>query len=673
MAFDPAWLFIDGFAGGGGASTGIAQAIGREVDIAINHDPIAIAIHAANPPGTEHHCNDIRAVWPLAATRHRPVGGAWFSPDCKEHSKAKGGPVKDRHIRHLAWEVVNWLKDTRPLVGFVENVEEFQQWGPLDPETGHIIKEMRGAEFRRWVKTIKRLGYRIDWRELRACDYGAPTSRKRLYIIMRCDGAPVTWPARTHGNPANDNDAREIAAGRLQPWRTAAECIDWSIRCPSIFERIRELKDATKRRIAHGVMRYVVNAARPFIVGTAFANTRASRVFDPDEPLRTSTTQPEYGVVDGTIIPVTHGGDLRAHDVAEPLRTITTANGGEFALSQVQLAPHITKFHTGSVGSDMGAPLPTVTSNGDSARDAGATPLGIVAAAMAPLQNGERRPGEKPREQDLAAPLSTIATGGKHSVVETQLVAAHLDRQFGNSVGAAADQPAPATTAGGGGKTAAVTAFLSSYNGSDKRGAAGDPLQPLPTIRTGGGKGGGHRAVVAAHVEQANTGMVGHDARKPLSTIVGKGCTQRIVETTLIEEGALPPELMTKAVRVAAFIIKYYGSETGAHRVDEPLATVTTRERFAVVTVTIDAVTYVIVDIGLRMLTPRELARAQGFPDSYVLDPVVPRMIRGKLVHAPLPKAAQIRAIGNSVCPDVARALVAANRPRFPDTVGLAA
>jgi DNA (cytosine-5)-methyltransferase 1 len=582
-------LFIDGFAGGGGASTGIAQAIGREVDIAINHSPAAIAIHKANHPGAEHHCQDIRAIWPRVATRGRRVGGVWFSPDCKEFSKAKGGPLKDRSIRTLADEIPHWLAETQPEVAFVENVEEFEDWGPLEQgEDGkwRVILDRKGEDFDKWVRRCRRLSYRVAWRQLRACDYGAPTSRKRLYIVMRRNKGAIRWPRPTHGPPNSPG----VRSGRLQPYRTAAECIDWTIPCPSIFERKRDLKDASLRRIAHGVMRYVVNSAQPFIV------------------------------------PVTHSQNSpRAHPTREPLRTITTANGGEFALADVQLAPHITKFHSNSVGSPMDREMPTVTANGKPARPAGAMPLGMVAATMVQTGWGERE-GQAPRALDIEKPLGTImADGNKH---------------------------------------AAITAFLSSFYGSDQANGGGDPRKPAKTVRAGGQ----HHAVIAAHIEQANTGMVGHTPRKPLSTIVGKGCTQRIVETTLIEEGALPPEMMEKAVRVAAFLVKYYATNgenevAQSQAVDRPIDVITAKARFAVVTVTIDATTYVIVDIGLRMLKPRELARAQGFPDSYILNPIVPKIKRGKLVHEPLTIAEQISAIGNSVCPPVARALVAANQP----------
>ncbi|SKB32177.1 DNA cytosine methyltransferase [Sphingopyxis flava] len=655
-------LFIDGFAGGGGASTGIAQAIGRDPDIAVNHSPTAIAIHKANHPDTDHHCCDIRLPFlPRTATRGRKVWGVWFSPDCKEYSKAKGGPVKDRSIRALCWEVIEWVRETQPECGFLENVEEFQYAAPLDGE-GVPIAHLKGREFKRFVRALRGLGFRVQWRILKACDYGAPTSRKRLYMIFRRDGLPIVWPKPTHA-PAND---KRVLSGKLLPYRTAAECIDWTIPCPSIFERDRELAEATKRRIAHGVMRYVVNAAHPFIVGRAFTNTRASRVFDPQDPLRTATTQPEYGVVD------------------------------------CEIAPHVTKFRGGAVGSDMTEPMPTVTANGVPARPAGATPLGMVDAKLAPIVSHGQHGGRSHRADQ---PHHTIAASAKdtNQVIGATLVG--IGGRRGQSPPMPVDGPYPTTTVKAdnaiacatmvkmgngeregqdpraldlgrpygtvtakGSQAAAVTAFLSSFYTSNTNGGRGDPLQPLKTACAGGQ----HHAVVAAHMEQANTGMVGHTPRKPLSTIVGKGCTQRIVETTMIEEGALPPDIMERAVRTAAFLVKYYGTDgenetAQIQPVDRPLDVVTVKARFAVVTVTIDATTYVIVDIGLRMLKPRELARAQGFPDDYVLDPVVRKFVRGKWVEKPLTIAEQISAIGNSVCPPVARALVAANQPDSED------
>lgn len=640
LAFTPIeidGLFIDGFAGGGGASTGIAWAIGRDPDIAVNHSETALAIHRANHPDTEHHCTDIRMPFlPQQTTRGRPVAGAWFSPDCKEFSKAKGGPVKDRSIRALCWEVVAWLKDARPTCGYLENVEEFEYAAPLD-ENGFPIKGQEGREFKRFVRAIRALGYRVQWKVLKACDYGAPTSRKRLYMVMRCDGLPIVWPKPTHG----DRNNPAVISGKLLPYRTAAECIDWSIPCPSIFERKRELADATKRRIAHGVMRYVVNAAKPFIVGTAFTNTRASRVFDPVDPLRTATTQPEYGVVD------------------------------------CEIAPHITKFRSGSVGSPMDREMPTVTANGEPARPAGAMPLGRVDAVLAPVisygqQGGLNRSVEKPFHAVTASSKDTNGVVGA-TMIETGFI----DRQFSQSMPAPAAEPLGTTATIN--KSAAVTAFLSSFYGSDKRAAGGDPQQPARTARAGGQ----HHAIVAANMAQFNTnpnGKVneGHDMRECVSTIATKGPHQGVVQTTLIEEGDLPPEMMERAVKVAAFLVKYYATDgeneaAQIQPVDRPLDTVTTLARFAVVTVTIDAKTYVIVDIGLRMLKPRELANAQGFPPTYKLDPIVRKYLRGKWVERPLTIAEQISAIGNSVCPPMARALVLANQPRRAEPQRLAA
>ncbi len=659
-------LVIDNFAGGGGASTGIEAAIGRAIDVAINHDAEAVAMHVANHPATRHFCQSIMAVDPLVATCGAPVALVWFSPDCKHHSKAKGGKPREKGIRDLAWVVVQWVERLQAAfrqVGrpprdaiqciLLENVEEFRKWGPLDA-AGMPIKERAGEEFDLFVRRLKRLGGRVEFRELRACDYGAPTSRKRLYMVVRFDGLPCVWPEPTHGKPGSP----EVLAGTRLPWRTAAECIDWSIPCPSIFDRKRALKEATHRRIAHGVMRYVVNAASPFIVPLTHHGSpdRGQGIGEPVVTV-TGAHRGELALVDAAIVPITHtqGGNTAA-STREPLRTITTAKGGEFAGSTVTLAsvsparpetpgqdgrgegakqsgdpdrvdalphriaPHVMKFRAQSPGADIAEPMPTVTANGQPKRQAGATPLGVAAARLVQMGYGERD-GQLPRALDVAAPLGTVVAGGaKHGL---------------------------------------VTAFLSHFYTSNTNGGAGDPAGPVKTVTSGGQ----HHAVVCAHIEQANAGprngnLSGRAATAPFSTITATGSQQRVVETALIEADALPPEMMARAVRVAAFLIKYYGAAAHGQAVDQPLDAVTSKARFAVVTVTIDAVTYVIVDIGMRMLSPRELARAQGFPDSYILDPVGPS---GK----PLSKSAQIRMIGNSVCPDVAEALVRANLPEL--------
>lgn len=372
-------LVVDNFAGGGGASTGIERAIGRPVDIAVNHDAEAVAMHAINHPETRHHCQSIMSIDPRDACtvdgRVQKVDLAWFSPDCKHHSKAKGGRPREKNIRDLAWVVVHWperLGENAPDVICLENVEEFRKWGPLD-EDGKPIKEREGEEFNLWVRRLKRCGYVVEYRELLACDYGTPQSRNRLYLIARRDRIAIQWPEPTHGPP----DHPDVIAGKLKPYRTAAEIIDWSIRCPSIFDRKRELKPNTKRRIAHGVVRYVIDAERPFIV------------------------------------PVTHTQNSpRAHDSAAPLRTVTTANGGEFAAVDVEIAPHITKFRSGSIGSAADKPMPTVTANGEPARPAGATPLGIAAATLVQTGYGERE-GQAPRTLDVEKPLGTAVAGGE--------------------------------------------------------------------------------------------------------------------------------------------------------------------------------------------------------------------------------------------------------------------
>ncbi|TKI02043.1 DNA cytosine methyltransferase, partial [Martelella alba] len=289
-------IIVDNFAGGGGASTGIEMAVGRSVDIAINHDQNAIDMHTTNHPDTLHYCESVFDIDPIAATAGQPVGLAWFSPDCRHFSKAKGSKPVKKEIRGLAWIVLRWALETRPRVMMLENVEEFKTWGPLltdadgsqrpDPaRAGETFEAFCGmisggipgnhpalAEACEFLgvdpssgqgqQLVRGLGYNVDYRELRACDYGAPTIRKRFFMVMRCDGRPVMWPGITHGDPKSP----AVQAGKLKPWRTAAECIDWSIPCPSIFERTRPLAENTLRRIARGIQRFVINNPAPFII-----------------------------------------------------------------------------------------------------------------------------------------------------------------------------------------------------------------------------------------------------------------------------------------------------------------------------------------------------------------------------------------------------------------------
>ncbi|MFT6772639.1 MAG: DNA (cytosine-5)-methyltransferase 1 [Paracoccaceae bacterium] len=519
-------LITDSFCGGGGASTGIEMALGRGPDIAVNHDAEALALHAANHPDAQHLSKNIWQVDPLEVIGRRPVGLAWFSPDCKHFSKAKGGKPVSKGVRDLAWVVVLWAQRIRPRVIILENVEEFKTWGPLT-EDGRPCPDRGGQTFAQWCDELRRLGYKIEWRELRACDYGAPTIRRRLFVIARRDGAPIIWPEPTHGAPG----AEGVGAGRLKPWRTAAEIIDWTLPCPSIFDTsaeimakhglraIRPLADATMRRIARGVQRYVIDAQRPFCV--------------------------TYGQ---------HGGASRPGDV--PLHTVTASQKDQNAIV-----------------------VPTLIQTGQ----------------------GERT-GQTPRVPGLEKPIGTqVAAGGRHA-----LVAAFLAQHNGGVVGRPADAPVSTQTTRGT-QTNVVAASLINMRGT---GVAAGVDAPLRTVTAGGQHAG----------------------------------------------------------LVAAFLTKYYGQGNGAELTD-PMHTDTTRDRFGLVTVNIDGTSYAIVDIGMRMLTPRERFRAQGFPDSYQIE--TGRGPDGAPVK--LTATAQGRMCGNSVCPPLAAALVRANVPELATAAAAAA
>lgn len=622
-------LIVDSFAGGGGASTGIEMALGRSPDYAINHDPDALALHRANHPDTVHLSRNIYQVDPMDVVGRRTVGLLWASPDCKHFSKAKGGRPVKRNIRDLGWTVVLWAKRARPRLIILENVEEYQDWGPLiEREPGVWVPdpERKGETFRRWVGELRRLGYRVEWRELRACDFGAPTTRKRLFLIARRDGKPIVWPAPTHGKPADP----DVIAGAKLPWRTAAEIIDWSLPCPSIFLTREEgraigvnrpLAEATMARIAKGVKRYVIDAATPFIV--PITHTGSVRVHAIDEPVRTVTTaqRGEMALVAPMIAGIAHGdsGGRRAYAMDEPLTTVQ-ASGNNQAL----VAPHLTKFRSGAVGSGADEPVPTVTANSFVKRPGGAAPIGVAAV--------------------------------------------HLQRQFGASVGHGADEPVATVTAGGGGKTALVAAHLQAYYGPGAGGSdrSADPAEPTRTITTEN-----RHAVVAAFLAQHNAGPTpgapGRAADEPVSTITATGSQQAVVSAGLVNlrgadrrgaDVAAPVGTVTAGgthvAEVRAFLTKYFGTDQDP-RLEEPLHTVTTRDRFGLVTV--EGEVYEIADIGMRMLSPRELFRAQGFPDRYEIDHGV--FEDGD--RRPLTKTAQVRMCGNSVSPVMAAALVAAN------------
>ncbi|HHT8379052.1 TPA: DNA cytosine methyltransferase [Citrobacter braakii] len=558
-------IIVDNFAGGGGASTGIELAIGRSVDIAINHDENAIAMHKTNHPDTLHYCESVFDVDPVAATGGNPVGLAWFSPDCRHFSKAKGAKPVKKEIRGLAWIVLRWALAKRPRVMMLENVEEFKTWGPLlademrpDPaRTGETFNAFVGmlstgipadhpalAEVCEFLaidpgstqakQLVEGLGYDVDYRELRACDYGAPTIRKRFFMVMRCDGCPIQWPVVTHGDPKS----LEVQSGRLMPWRTAAECIDWNVPALSIFDRKKPLAENTLKRIARGIQRFVIESASPFIV-----------------KCNHTTTKGKYDC-------------FRGQALREPLQTITKTHGYALAV------PHLTKFRTGATGQPVTEPVPTVTA-GTSKRPGGnGHALGIVEAAIAPF----------------------------------------VGRQFGASVGHRADEPSATITAGGGGKSQLVGAFLAKHYGGNYTGPGVSMDEPAHSVTTVD-----HHAVVASHlVKLRGTCRDGQRLDVPMPTITAGG--QHVGE-------------------VRTFLETYCGESD-----DEWL-------------VTIDGVKYQIVDIGMRMLQPHELYKAQGFPDGYVID----QDYRGNRYA----KDKQVARCGNAVPPPFARALVEANLPEL--------
>jgi DNA (cytosine-5)-methyltransferase 1 len=419
-------LVVDLFAGGGGASTGIEAAIGRHVDIAVNHDPEAVSLHQANHPQTEHHVSNVWEVDPRVVTAGRRIGLLWASPDCTYHSKARGGkPHRDRNKarrrRGLAGIVVKWVRQLQPTgqhprVISLENVEEFQHWGPL-LEDGTPCPDRRGSSFLRWVAQLRNLGYAVEWRELRACDYGAPTIRKRLFLIARCDGQPIVWPEPTHA-------AKPAKGSGLRPWRTAAECIDWSLPCPSIFERERPLAEATLRRVARGVMRYVVEAARPFIVRIGqTGHGDSGKVRDIAEPLSTVTSKAEHCLAVPTLVQTGYGERAgqapRVPGLDKPLGTVV---GGQ---KHAIVAAFLAKHYGGVVGHGVEQPIGTVTTTDHHS---------LVGATIAPLR------GTSPAHtsvHDVQQPLSTVSAGGTHHA----LVAAFLTAYYGSDQDTPLDDP----------------------------------------------------------------------------------------------------------------------------------------------------------------------------------------------------------------------------------------
>lgn len=458
-------IVVDNFAGGGGASTGIEMALGRSPEIAINHDPDAISMHTVNHPTTEHYCESVWDIVPRDVVAGRPVGLVWLSPDCKHFSKAKGSTPVSKKIRGLAWVTLRWAATVRPRVIMLENVEEFQTWGPLliDSEgNARPDPAKKGRTFNSFINALRRQGYKVEWRELRACDYGTPTIRKRLFLIARRDGAPIVWPKPTHGDPAS----AEVKAGKLLPWPTAADIIDWSIPCPSIFERKRPLAENTLRRIAKGLERFVINAAEPFIVKCNHTSTRT--VYDCfrgqgiNEPLQTITQSPGFAVVQPTLAPFitefANASHQRNMPADEPLRTICAqVKGGHFAL----VAPVIARQFGNSVGQSVEDPLGTVMAKADKSQ--------LVTAFLAKHYTGVVG-------AELIQPLPTVTTVDHNALVTSHLVKLRGTCQHGQPV----TDPMPTVTAGGL-HIGEVRAFLLKYYGTNIGHPADEPLQTVTT------------------------------------------------------------------------------------------------------------------------------------------------------------------------------------------------
>lgn len=598
-------IIVDNFAGGGGASTGIELATGRSVDIAINHDPAAIAMHEVNHPETEHYCESVWEVSPVEAVKGRPVGLAWFSPDCKHFSKAKGGKPVAKEIRGLAWVAVRWAATVKPRVIMLENVEEFTTWGPLTAD-GYPDKDQKGRTFRTFVNALRRQGYKVEWKELRACDYGAPTIRKRLFMVARRDGKPIVWPEPTHGAP----DSAEVKSGKRIPWRTAAEIIDWTIPCPSIFERKKPLAENTMRRIARGMQKFVIDNPEPFVMRVNFSGSNHHYCDSIQEPLKTITAKNGWGLVTPYIARIGqtgYAGDRLQYKTTDPLTTITTK------AEHLLVTPVLGVNTTGHPGSAPDEPLRTVTTGNQHM---------LISPAL--IQMGYGDP-EGRRVLDLNKPLGTVTAGGNKFAITAAFLAKHYGGNY-SGAGVSLDDPLHTVTTVD--HNALVTAHIARHFG-ESVGSSVD--KPIGTVTAGGG---GKSAIVTSHLVKMRGTNTGQPVTDPLQTITAGG----------LHFG-----------EVRAFLMKYYGSADNGQTVDQPLHTITTKDRFGLVT--IQGVDYQIIDIGMRMLEPHELFAAQGFPSNYT--------IAVDANGQKYSKSAQVARCGNAVPPPFAQALVRANLPEL--------
>lgn len=568
-------IIVDNFAGGGGASTGIELATGRIVNIAINHDPDAILMHKTNHPYTEHIQASVWDVDPVKVCRGRPVGLAWFSPDCKHFSKAKGSALVDKKIRGLAWIVLRWAATVRPRVIILENVEEFQTWGPV--RKGKPVKSKAGQTFIQWKRQLKNLGYAVEHRELVAADYGAPTIRKRFVLIARCDGKPIVWPEPTHNRDGS---------GGKKKWRSAAEIIDWSLPMYSIFDSkaeikekygvnaVRPLAENTLRRIIRGVDKFTIKSGKPFLVQCNHAG--GDRVQETDAPVPTISSHHAFGVAKVElckIVPV----------------TLSNTNG--------------------SVGFPGNMPIHTITSDGKQ----------ILQAAQLIQYHTEQT--ENVRAADLKSPMQTVDSSNRYG-----LVAANLTEYFGNGV--PIDPREPMRTITSHDREALTAAHICKYYGGVIGAEAGEPL---PTVT-----GIDHNALCASHIVKFKGDNLGQELREPLQTITAQATHHYLCHTVI--KKYRDREDMGYWPKVRELLNRYCGYSLAD---DEVLLLV------------IDGTPYYIRDILLRMLAPKELYAAMGFPPDYIID----RDYLGNEYG----KSKQVARCGNAVCPPLAEAVVRAN------------
>ena len=621
-------IYVDNFAGGGGASTGIELATGQPITIAINHDESAIMMHKRNHPFTEHYQEDVWMIDPREVTKGRHVRLAWFSPDCKHFSRAKGAALVDKHIRGLAWIVLKWAGLVRPDVIMLENVPEFVTWCPV--RKGRPVKKKTGQTFKRWKSQLEALGYVIDTRNLCAADYGAPTIRTRFCLIARCDGKPIQFPEPTHA-PA---DSLAVKSGRLKPWRAAAEIIDWSLPCYSIFESketiknkygarvVRPLRPNTQRRIAKGLDKFVLKSAKPFIVPIGYGERAGQepRTHDIEQPLSTVVSSTKQYVCKPEMTPyiVTNNGNNVPHSVEEPLPTITTGNRN--LLLSPSLAPFIAQHKYNNVAQDIQNPLSTVTAVG--AHE-------LITPSLIQYHSEQR--DSEARGQDLSQPLRTVDAANRYG-----LSAVHLTQYFsGEGHYHSVEEPLATITSME--REGVTAAYLSEWYGTARDGLPVD--KPLATITSKD-----REALTVAHIAHFKGQDKGQSPSEPLMTITQ--CDGQFAEviTTVIKYDSTEDTSLGFWPAIRNLLNEYCEYHLGD---DELLL------------MEIDGVQYYLADIGLRMLSPRELYDAMGFPHDYIID----KDSNGNKIK----RADQVARCGNAVCPAISEALVKANLPECPE------